>query len=520
MAGGMDLKTKYKIGLFFIGTGLTFFIAFFLINLFNELKLNENGWSRSENLGVAASHKRVFATGETGERKVYGANENELKIGTLKESDFSMKHGTVKGLELSPYNPFWVSSDGGTIYYLKNKELIRKDGANEETIARDVDQLFTSQKLLILSGGEGVFLVRPDSGEIEPLMDAAEAKKVKMAAFDPESSSFLIAAGEGGNNYTFTYFLPDGDGYKPAAMSVSAYSTAVLSNVEVAKEGEMVHIIYSTIIKEGGGRDTANYYAVFPIKKPPVHLEGIELDIYEKHGLPIDKMEDFQFYQNNGELQLLFHAEGPLKKGRMNVNMYEAHLEKGLWKAGRISTHYAQAMQPLWYDGESAGWMAFEGEKYEIWAASRNKQVIEANEHIRKSDVMRALEDTFTFATSSFVFLLFCLILLIPAIVMVCISFFFRIRNGKWLFYVSALMVLVLLFFLLKKTMTVQYMFMAPDFMKTDASRLWLPAAISILAAGGYRITRNEDWEDEGKVFYFVGVISWIAALIAGPYII
>ncbi|RLQ96724.1 hypothetical protein [Falsibacillus albus] len=515
-----EFLKRYKIRLFFLLTALIFLFVSMMFNVRQELLLRPDAWSRSISIPVSAEHKSVYTRETPNSIVVNTANEHKIDQIVIDKKDFSVTDKQSFDIPINPYYSFWVSDDNQTIYYVADKQLWKMNGDKAEKLGKDIQRIYTGPDTIVAVEGDQMIALDPSTGKQSALLAGKEAENIKSISIDPALSSIMALSNSGGQENTVFYFSKTKTGYHKKVLTYISPPVKEVTDLYFTQMKGKVHVIFSTVMKEGGSRSTSSYYAMFSPEKSEGNLSAKPLEVYDQNGKVFDAIQHVQLNQVGNSLQLFFSADGLLKKSNENINMYSASKEGGKWIAKRISTSYQQATLPLLFNGDEAIWLSFDGKIYHVWGAATKDAIIKQSEKLTQTDWKRALESTMISLSSCMVFFLLSLILFAPAVVMIFISYVFKINNAKWLGYMSIAATLILQFIVMQKILNSHFAYVAPSYLTFPYSHITLPFIIDIISFFAFYMTENKEWGYEGKAFYFVGVNIWFAALVVGSYMI
>lgn len=494
-------------------------IPLVITNIYEERDLNLVGWSRSVDPNEMAINKSTFSRVDDNGVNVYVAgNENTIKKLTIEPTTLDVKEQANIEVPSDPYYPYWVSPDDRTvIYLLKNKLYLLKDEENQ-ILDENVEDLFVNENTILYQKDNEVFSLNTSDFSSSKL---GAGDDLMTLSIDRQSPSY-ISMHEYGEiaGVEFIYHRWEEGQYKSSSVYIKDSFTLPVAEIEFSEFNNNLHLIYQTTSIKGGGKARTNHYLSIPLNKEKSELMDTKLQVFTKSLTQIDTVSEFQFYQVDDQLRLLFSGKGELKHSVTNTNLYIASIQDERWIANRLSTHYDPVIEPLTLSKTHSTWLSHDGDQYTVMAASTSPDVISESKNLTKNDLLRALEDSVTSLTSAFIMNLFAILLIIPPMIVVFISKFFEVENTKRAEIVAKVAFSLTTFLFVQKTLNVSFYSEAPDYLTFAGVNIFLPIAILFVSLAVERYSKRRDWEFEGRVFYFIGISVWITSLLIGPYII
>ncbi|MBM6617272.1 hypothetical protein [Bacillus suaedaesalsae] len=514
-------KRLFNKSIFLSVTFLSFLliVPLFIQNVIEEKNLNTAGWSRSVDIGEAAINKSTFQRINNDSIDIY-LSDSKSSIKKVEIDPLTLNVINEKKIKVpsNPYYTYWVSADDENIIYFSGENLYRFGSGKNEIIAEKVDELTVNNDTIIFRSGEVVYTLNPtDFSKTKVLSDDNILKII----VDPYSPSFisLHQYGEIGG-VEFNYHKWNGHKYDSTSVYVKDSFTQPVTNIDFKEWDKNLLLIYETTAISGGAKDTSHHYLELPLNMTNHEPVETKLKIYDENNIEISSVLEIQLQNSKKEASVIFRGNGELKKSVQNRNLYLASLNNGKWSAARISTNYDPVVEPLLTGDDYLTWLIHDGTNYKLVAANTSPQVIIDSKSSTIEDWIRALEDTLFGLTSALVMLLFFILLVIPAIIVIFLAKFFDVKKTKLAEITANVLFALCSYALLNKLMNEKFLLIAPEYISFQGSIWVILVAVIGVSYILTNLTKNQDWEFEMNVIYFVGVSIWAFSLLIGPYII
>jgi hypothetical protein len=226
-----------------------------------------------------------------------------------------------------------------------------------------------------------------------------------------------------------------------------------------------------------------------------------------------------------GKSSVIFTSEGHKASDQNSVRVYLAPLEdKSLLEAKTIGTTKHYSYLPFQLNTNSIAWLDYGGDKYELFGASKDPEMISASVELNKRSVKEAVNTSVMMIFSSVITILISFYWVLPSLFLLIVLYMFKPnifeKDGiNWVEYASILIFLIMPLTFMGKALNGYFYFAAPEYLTFTGSGYVGVMVISLLTALIWKFGRNPDWGTFGGVFYFMGVYILLYVSSFGPYV-
>ncbi|WNB92223.1 hypothetical protein [Bacillus sp. NEB1478] len=489
-------------------------------NIRQETKLPAENWSRSISVPANSNSTEPIVHKEDDQYVVYTHQNDGIKK-TILDEKLDVKAEKTINLPIDERSHFW--SNGEQYAFISSGgELIVSEGGKNKVIDKNAEYLAAAKDRFAYSKGNEVYVYDPKTSESKLIFTANE--RIAELTGQPESSSFLAVAGEKVKMESF--FLHDQNGKYDASniLSYEKSSTDKIYNFRFAESKEKLHIIYTFYSSKQGTKSFKTYYGAAP-------LSGLNELSYKQisykdpaYNYKLENPKYQELYVQDGKPAVLFAAAGPVSNKKKAGNIYNAVLADGKWTANRISTTKDFSSYPLKADDQTVFWLnAKSVTDFQVYAASKDPEIIKESQSIQKQDIYSALFDACTASIISFIAMTNAFVWVVPPILFLGILYVVRIDmiedEKPWVKWLSIVLFILTQVYVIQSLFNHQFYTFAPDYLTFKGSSFVIPVVVSIIALYVMQIVKNKDWGLFAQVSYFIGVTVLFQLFVVGTYV-
>lgn len=495
----------------------------FLNNLNIELTIPTKGWSRPINLKTDSKYPvKIFNLEHngvtdilfpTGTETVHISVNNKLKV---KKQETLPVSGDIS-------SPFWFKN--GQMVYQKSSELYFYDGENLK-ISEGVTALAGKNDLIIFAVDKNLYR-----------FDQVSKKSNLISTFDYPISKLLISKNTEDilvlqNDSEFTQKLSLLHQDKQISIGViNLSSTERLDDIDIDVNQNNGLIMYGTMSIVQGVRTYIPYYLPFTIDNS-VKYEATHWNVEGDFTSP---PRNYNISLLNGT-SVLFTADGPTKRKKSNVNVYEATLDStkklgtdntaGHFIAKRRSLSDTTAMNPVRLNGNnsSIAWFGYDGEKYSLLAATTDSDIVEKVNASNKNDYKMAVFESITNIFSAILILFFAMVWIFPPGIVYGVLIFVdgqRIEaNNSWWVVPFAFITYLITQIVFLSSYFNKTLLLAPDYLKISNGFVVWPIFLGLLSYLCYMVSKKKDTTHLMGLCYVIGINLVFVSLLLGVYIL
>lgn len=488
-------------------------------NIRQETKLPNEDWSRSISLPAESISSEPIAVKEDNQYYIYTHLKEGIKTIKLDEKLNVVSEKTDK-LPIDERGNFWT--DGKKIAFISKGDLIVNEGGKQSVLDTDVEFMADTKDRFAYSKGNEVYVYDPKSGNTKLIFTAKE--KLAELTGNPDSASFIASVGEKVNMEAF--FLREENGNYEAAslLSYMKSSTDNIYNFRFAEAKDSIHFIYTLYSSKQGTKSFKTFYSSAP--KNDLNELSFKYITFKDSLLGYD-IENGKYQQisiEDNKPAILFSATGPISSKKEAGNIYKAILKDDGWEATRISTTDDFSIYPLKADDQTVFWLkALSVTEYQIHAASKDPEVIEASQSIQKQDVYNAAFDAFASSIVSFIAMTNALIWIVPPVLFLSILYVVRIdvieEEKPWAKWISIALFILTQLYVIQALFSSRFYSLAPEYLTFSGSSLVVPIIVSSIALYIMQAAKNKEWGLFAQVSYFIGITVLFQLFAVGTYV-
>jgi hypothetical protein len=512
------MKEKLKA----FGPPLLVIIALLAALYFHQLsamtKLPNEDWSRS----IALDY-------EGKEMPITFQRENELYLTNLdKVRKFVFEEGLAVGsaeeisMDVPRGYPFWT--DGESFITLSKGDLTLTRDRESEIIDNNVTGIATEEERILYWKSETVYTYDLTSKETKKIHTFTN--EITDIVFGSSGSYMIVHQKDDANAEVF---LADAGGnlMEKPILSVKNSRYDQLGSLVFNVEDDELTIVYGRQMRTGGSLSFNMFKAtgnVSELESKPLAVQQLEF-INEENNSRLQSPDYASLVSLNGDLQLVFTAEGQRVGDNSDMRLYAGALEAGNQVAARpVNTNNDVAQNPMRINEESLLWISFNGDYYKLYGASQNENVKAESIKLTAEEWKLSAYNSFLMLFSSMVTILTSFYWYLPSLTLLLLLYILRPNifekdDINWVEYASILLFILMPFTYMSKAMNPYFYEMAPSYYAFDNSGIILLIIISILSAVVWKIGRHPDWGTFAGVFYYMLVYMLFYIFSVGPYI-
>jgi hypothetical protein len=505
---------------------LVVFVAFTLENLKTELKLPNEGWSRSlplqtEKIGEV---KPVFQE-QNGMQRVYVPKENEV-LSFHVTDQLDVKDKQTIPLSIPSPQDFWVQGD--QFVFVRDKQLIHFDGEKENALDQDVYGMDSNPNNIIYFKENEILTVDKSSWSVQSLKKLPE--QIYSIVLNDTSDSFISVgktSKQSSKQVKVTFHQPDNQ-------SDSGFKEYIILDKDeqiqenhfgfyFIENGNDVTVYYSLFSNNSGGKS----YKIFQGTNQLNANSDWDFSIMTFIDNIGTKLENPKFIQygvdENGQAKVMFTTRALKSNEKEAVNVYEARANGDVWKTELRSTTNDQSVHPYWIGEDSVMWLNLVGYKeYTFSGASKNTDVIEKSLKITKIDLKEAVSATVLSLFQGLIFAMSSVYWITPAVLFALVIYIVKIKlmedEDKRILYTILALFLGVQFIFIQKLFNTHYYMYAPNYLAFSGSSFVIPIVLALASGAAVWYGRKQDWSKLTAIGYFAVLNTFFLSLVVGPY--
>ncbi|MGM0803966.1 MAG: hypothetical protein ACQET8_04455 [Bacillota bacterium] len=499
-------------------------VAFTLENLKTELKLPNEGWSRSlplqtEKIGEV---KPVFQE-QNGMHHVYVPKENEVLSFQVTDK-LEVKDKQTIPLSIPSPQDFWVQGD--QFVFVRDKQLIHYDGEKENVIDQDVRGMDSNPNNVIYFKDNEILTVDMNLLKVKSLKKVPD--QIYSVVLNDKSDSFISvrkSSKETTKHIKVTFHQPDHNfGYQ---------EHVILDKDEQIKEnhfgfyfienGRDVTIYYTLFTNNSGGKSYKIYQGTNPLNTNKEWDFNL-MTFIDNNGVKLENPKFIQYgVDENGQAKVMFTTRALKSNEKEAVNVYEARADGDVWKTEIRSTTNYQSLHPYWIGEDSVMWLNLVGYKeYTFSGASKHPDVIKKSLKITKVDLKEAVSATVLSLFQGLIFAMSSVYWITPAVLFALVIYIVKIKlmedEDKRILYTILALFLGVQFIFIQKLFNTHYYMYAPDYLAFSGSSFVIPIALALASGAAVWYGRKQDWSKLTAISYFAVLNTFFLSLVVGPY--
>ncbi|MET3729388.1 hypothetical protein ABID52_002969 [Fictibacillus halophilus] len=503
---------------------LVVFVAFTLENLKTELKLPNEGWSRSlplqtEKIGEV---KPVFKE-QNGMQHVYVPKENEVLSFQVTDK-LEVKDKQTIPLSIPSPQDFWVQGD--QFVFVRDNQLIHYDGEKESVLDQDVRGMDSNPNNIIYFKENEILTIDISSWSVHSIMKVPE--QVYSTVLNDTSDSFISvvkSSKQTTKQVKVTFHKPD---------NKRSYKEQIILDQEeqiyenhfgfyFIENGNDVTVYYSLFNNNSGGKSYKIFQGTNQLNANTDWNFSL-MTFLDNKGTKLENPKFIQYgVDENGQAKVLFTTRALKSNDKEAVNVYEARADGDVWKTELRSTTNYQSLHPYWMGEDSVMWLNLVGYKeYTFSGASKNPEVIEKSLNITKVDIKEAVSATVLSLFQGLIFAMSSVYWITPAVLFALVIYIVKIKlmedEDKRILYTILALFLGVQFIFIQKFFNTHYYMFAPDFLAFTGSSFVIPVMLALLSGAAVWYGRKQDWSKLTAICYFAVLNTFFLSLVVGPY--
>ncbi|WP_113928599.1 hypothetical protein [Bacillus sp. P14.5] len=478
--------------------------ALYFHQLSTMTKLPNEGWSRSIPLNYEGKESPITFQREN---EVYLTNEDEVRKFTLGEG-LTIEESETISMDVPRGYPFWT--DGNQFLTLSGGQLSITADGESEVIDEEVTGIATEEEKVLYWKKGVVYEYKLSNGSATEVHTFQN--EIMDVVFGNEGSYAVIHQKDTVNAEVFL-MTASGELLQSPVLTVKNSTYDQLGSLVLYTEGEEVTFVFGRKMRTGGSLSYNMFKAagnLDSLETTPLSIHKLNF-INEDSGAKLQSPDYARIVRLNGELNLVFTAEGQRIGDDRNIRLYAGELEEGTQiEARAVNTNENVAQNPLKINEESLLWISFNGDFYQLYGASQNSKVKEASTELTAEDWKQSGYNAFLMLFSSMVTLLTSSYWLFPSLTLLLLLYIirpniFEIEDINWVEYASIALFLILPFTYMSRAMNSYFYEVAPSYYTFHYSDIFLLGAISLVTGIIWKVGRDPEWGTFAGVF----ILCW-----------
>ncbi|WP_064092006.1 hypothetical protein [Rossellomorea aquimaris] len=510
------MREKLKVFGIPIMVMLLFVLALFVHQLVLVKELPQPNWSRSIPLEYTSEERpQVFSNKED----VFFAGDGKVHQFTL-DQKLNTKD-KVMDTKITRGYPFWA--DGKKFVYYKDEDLVST-----------VDQQDTILSSGITGLGTGVNDVYFWSNQELKHYNPQEGSLTNVHSFPSEVSA--VHVGDNGSGIVqvklddtrdYVYYMDENQEVsKEPFLVLNTSPNKKVDHLTYHVKNEELILLYSEKSRTQGNLSYKVYKVQVPLNEIGSSIEkGTAIEfVNHENGEKLSSPSGAEFVNVSGKEAVMFTSEGQRIGDNSSIKLYLAPYEDRTTLEGlpiSTSKHVTYSPEKV---GQSLVWLSYDGDTYELFAASQDKEVMAASAEWSSRSVKEAINNGVVMMFSSLITVLTSFYWVLPSLFLLIIMYIFKPNTFEteginWVEYASIVIFLIMPINYTSDAMNAYFYQMAPDYITFPGGGYALLLLISVVTTIIWKIGRDPDWGAFAGAFYFMGVYILFYITSIGPYI-
>jgi hypothetical protein len=492
--------------------------ALYFHQLSTMTKLPNEEWSRSISLPYEGKEMPIsFQRGN----ELYLTNVDKVNKFVFGEG-LTIEDSAEINMDIPRGYPFWT--DGERFLTLSKGNLTLTHEGEEELIDQDVTGLATDERTVLYWKSGTVYKYDIDNENANEIHSFPN--EIIDIVLGSDGSYAVIHQRDDANGEVF-FVKSDGEMIENPVLAVKNSAYDKLGNVVMTTTEEKVSLIYGRQMRTGGSLSFNMYKASGPIdelESTPLSVQKL-MFINKENNAKLESPDYAKIVNLSDGPHLMFTAEGQRIGDNNAMRLYSGQLDAGdQIEALPVNTNNNVAQNPMKVNDESAVWISFSGDHYQLYGASQDAEVKAVSTELDAEDWKLSAYNAFLMLFSSMVTVLTSFYWFLPSLTLLLTLYIlkpniFEKDDINWVEYASILIFLVMPFTYMNKAMNPYFYEMAPFYYTFPNSGSILLVLMSIVTAAVWKWGRDPDWGTFAGVFYFMLVYMMIYIFSVGPYI-
>lgn len=497
---------------------LLFIGALFFHQLLEVKQQPDPEWSRSIPLDYTSEERPLTFYGKEG---LFLASNGKVTQFSLNESLASEREKTLD-TSVTRGQPFWT--DGSRVIQMKDDQLISTENKEVTTIAEDVTGISTSSNTVFFWNKEDLYTLNPNDLSVKEIF---RFPNEVLDVYIEKDGSAICQIRQNDVHSHLYYMDEEWQLVKNPFAIVNTATNHHINGLTFTHENNQLTLLYNEEMRAQGTLS----YKIFKLQtsidgvgKSILKPEAVEI-LNEESGYKLQSPRSVQFASINGEQSILFTSESHRVGEQNAITLYVAPFsESAQFTASPVSTTKHFTYSPLQISKKSIVWLDYDGDYYELFGASQDKQVIASSTEWSKRSVKEAINNGVLMLFSSLITILVSFYWVLPSLFLLILLYIFKPnifeKEGiNWVEYASIILFILMPLTFIDKAMGDYFYFAAPLYLTFPGSEYVLLLIISALTALLWKFGRNPDWGTFGGVFYFMGIYILLYVTSIGPYV-
>ncbi|MGD6968011.1 hypothetical protein ACQCVP_16410 [Rossellomorea vietnamensis] len=492
--------------------------ALFFHQLSSMTKLPNQEWSRSIPFNFEGQESPITFQRQN---EVYLTNVDEVRKFTIGEGLTIEKTETLS-MDIPRGYPFWT--DGTEFITLSGGQLTLTADGKTEVIDEEVTGIAAKEEQVLYWKQGAVYEYKPADGAASELHTFTN--EILDVVFGNDGSYAVIHQKDTVNAEVF-YVSSTGEMASSPVLTVKNSTYDQLGSLVLHSDGDEVTIVFGRKMRTGGSLSFNMFKAagkVSSLEAAPLSAQKLNF-INEETNAKLQSPDYARIVSLNGELNLIFTAEGQRVGDNRSIRLYAGELADGTQIAARpVNTNQNVAQNPMKINEESLLWISFNGDYYQLYGASQNSKVKAASIELAAEDWKLSAYNAFLMLFSSMVTVLTASYWLFPSLTLLLVLYIwspntFEKEEINWVEYASIALFLVMPFTYMSRAMNSFFYEVAPFYYTFPYSGAILLVAISLVTAIIWKVGRDPEWGTFAGVFYYMLVYMMLYIFSIGPYV-
>jgi hypothetical protein len=482
-------------------------------------------WSRSISISEDVEYStNMTVENDNGTYTVYLPTEENINKLTM-NSSLTVNNKEILNVSIPTKRPFWAYEN--MVIFERDETLYAYDGEKEKVLDQSIDGFRANENVIIYWKGKSIYSINKKT--FETIFINENKSSILDIYLNANTSSFIVKSQAANSQFQLTLFkYGEENNFEevPLLKMLDYIGNVRIKDFEFIEYGDKLTIIYQLYSSKGGSRSYTNYFSTIDITNIPAQVNFKQLLVYERNNpIPKKNARFINLSLKNQKLTLLFSAKGPIAPKKTQSNIYLATPENGKWIANRVSTTDHVSMNPFWLGNQTILWYDYvSSSQYQLFASSKDIEVINASKQMTKADFMTAIVDSTIALFVSFIVVLNSFIWLVPPILYFIILAFSKPRileeDPSWISKIGITLYVITQVFVIQSLLDGMYLHLAPSYLTFKGSSIIVPLVIAFLSWLIMRFASKESWNGLQKSTYFIAVNILLISLLAGPYVL
>ncbi|WP_175991346.1 hypothetical protein [Bacillus sp. Marseille-Q1617] len=492
--------------------------ALFIHQLLEVKKQPQPEWSRSVPLGFT-SEERPQAFFNNG--SLFLTDEGKVRQLAF-DDQFNITQDSVQNTKITRGHPFWT--DGSVFIQMKSGQLVATEDNKDVVISENAAGLSTASNKIYYWVDNELFTLNPADLSSKSLQ--VFSKNI-MDVYQGNNGSAIVQE-QLNNNTAVLHYMDENEkivGEPFATVNIS--TNQHIDGLTYGVENNTLTVLYNEEMRAQG-------VLSYKIMKLESSLDEIGKGALKPESLKFLNTDSGEMLQGprsaklvmiDGKNSILFTSEGHKVSDHNAVSVYLAPLEDASrLQAEPLGTTKHYSYLPFQLTQKSIAWLDYDGDMYELFGASQDREVISASVELNQRNVKEAVNNSIMMIFSSVITILTSFYWVLPSLFLLILLYMlkpniFEKEGINWVEYASILIFLVMPLTFMNKALNGYFYFAAPEYLTFTGSGYVGIIVITLLSALIWKIGRNPDWGTFGGVFYFMGVYILLYVTSFGPYI-